>query len=209
MVTLKNSIQHNNLYTKQQPPSNYLQLGAPDTHITQNKSPPFSLAFPLVRICSTKATLNTRLEKLKIHLRCKGSPQQQIQSAINKATNTPNSSALQWCKYNIINTNKITFLHTYNPDSSLFCTSRKDARRLFHKCPRQPSGDRPPSETRTKLNKDPSLNPCHVPQCKTCPFTTSAFFHSTLYGKHFHITKTLSCYSSNIIYLITCSGFDK
>ncbi|GFR79231.1 hypothetical protein ElyMa_002284400 [Elysia marginata] len=62
----------------------------------------------------------------------------------------------------------------------------------------------------TPPNDSSGFKPCNTPQCKTCPYTSSASsFRSSTNGRVFNITLNLSCHSHNIINLITCTKCNK
>ncbi|GFR92965.1 hypothetical protein ElyMa_004366300 [Elysia marginata] len=88
MISLKDGRLETDLYSKPTDTFNYLHWGSCHPHDTK-RSIPYSLAFRLVRTCSTEEALNTRFAQLSSHLQKRGFPHKQIELAINKARGTP------------------------------------------------------------------------------------------------------------------------
>ncbi|KAK3788401.1 hypothetical protein RRG08_047309 [Elysia crispata] len=80
MVTLLGNYNHTDLYSKPTDTFNYLHWSSCHPQHTR-RSIPCSLAFRLVRICSSEAALTRRLKDLKHHLRKRGFPHKHIQAA--------------------------------------------------------------------------------------------------------------------------------
>ena len=88
MVTLLGNYIHTDFYSKPTNTFNYLHWSS--CHPQHTKlSIPYSLAFRLVRVCSSEAALTRRLNYLKHHLKKRGFPHKHIQTAINKALEAP------------------------------------------------------------------------------------------------------------------------
>ena len=84
---------HTKLYLKPTDIFDYLHWSSYYLHHTK-RSIPYSLAFKLVRICSSEAALTRRLTDLKHHLKRSGFPHKHIQAAMSKLE-LPRSKALQ------------------------------------------------------------------------------------------------------------------
>ena len=94
MVTLLGNYIHTYFYSKPTDTFNYLHWSS--CHPQHTKlSIPYSLAFRLVRVCSSEATLTRRLNNLKHHLKKRGFSHKYIQTAINKALEAPRSKTPQ------------------------------------------------------------------------------------------------------------------
>ena len=94
MVTLLGNYIHTDFYSKPTDTFNYLHWSSCHPHHTK-LSIPYSLAFRLVRVCSSEATLTRRLNDLKHHLKKRGFSHKHIQTAINKALEAPRSKTPQ------------------------------------------------------------------------------------------------------------------
>lgn len=114
MITLQEGTLHTDLYSKPTDTFNYLHWSSCHPQHTK-RSIPYSLAFRLVRICSTEEALTLRLEQLTSHLTSRGYPKQQIQSAITKAKQTQRDTALQRTNTDNTQTERIPFVVTFNP----------------------------------------------------------------------------------------------
>ena len=84
---------HTKLYLKPTDIFDYLHWSSYYLHHTK-RSIPYSLAFKLVRICSSEAALTRRLTDLKHHLKRSGFPHKHIQAAMSKLE-VPRSKALK------------------------------------------------------------------------------------------------------------------
>ena len=64
--------------------------------------------------------------------------------------------------------------------------------------------------TTTPPNINPGFSSCNSCRCKTCPNTAETVsFQSSTDGQTYRINQSLSCYSHNVIYLITCNQCNK
>ena len=224
LIKLKDGILHTDLYTKPTDTFNYLHWSSCHPYHTK-RSIPYSLAFRLIRICSSETTLSIRLNELTKHLRSRGFPSQQIQSAINKAKTTPRENALKKvCREQ--KPYRVPFVFTYHP---LLKTVPSIIRKLFpilnnsERCrkaiPEIPmAAHRRPKNLRDTLvharvaigYSSPDFFPCDSARCKTCKHTEkTTTFTSTSTGITYDIIQRLTCTSYNIIYLITCTLCNK
>ncbi|GFO04316.1 hypothetical protein PoB_003082100 [Plakobranchus ocellatus] len=205
---------------------NYLLWSSCHPYHTK-KNIPYSLAFCLIRICSSEEDLTNRLHQLSLHLQTRGYPLRHIKSAIAKAKQIPRHSAIQ--KRNNVTTNKnerIPFVLTYNPALPNISSILKTYLPILHssdRCkkaiPSLPvTAFRRPKNLRDLLvhssthhTNNIGFSPCLSPRCKTCIYThTTSSFKSSTDGQTYKITQgPLTCNSNNIIYLITCQKFFK
>ena len=193
------------------------------------KSIPYSLAFRLVRICSTKHALDRRLNELKEHLLSRGFPLPIVDSAIKRALQSPRNRALVRRRpgHASAKPDRIPFVLTYNPALPNIHSIIHTFFPLLHtsdRCkkaiPLPPLVSyRRPSNLRNALVRarcstlpasDPGFVPCGSPRCKTCQHTSpSDTFTSSVTKKSYHIRQHLSCTSSKLVYLITCRKCNK
>ncbi|KAK3709040.1 hypothetical protein RRG08_054979 [Elysia crispata] len=83
MVTLLDNYIHTDLYSKPTDTFNYLHWSSCHPQHTR-RSIPYSLAFRLVRICSSEAALTRRLNDLKHHLKKRGFPPNTLKLPLTK-----------------------------------------------------------------------------------------------------------------------------
>ena len=114
MVSLKDGKLQTDLFSKKPDTFNYLHWGSCHPHHTK-QSIPYSLAFRLIRICSTEETITSRLKQLTTHLKRRGYPHKKIAAAINRARNTSRPQALQRRQDKDTQAERIPLVHTYNP----------------------------------------------------------------------------------------------
>ncbi|GFN76433.1 hypothetical protein PoB_000293900 [Plakobranchus ocellatus] len=94
LISLSDGILHTDLYSKPTDTFNYLHWSSCHPYHTK-KNIPYSLAFRLIRICSSEEDLKNRLHQLSLHLQTRGYPLRHIKSAIAKAKQSPRHSAIQ------------------------------------------------------------------------------------------------------------------
>ena len=219
MVSLKDGFLQTDLYSKPTDTFNYLHWSSCHPFHTK-KNIPYSLAFRLVRICSSKETLSIRLNELRTHLKIRGYPNKQIETGIKNATNYDRSIALKRTPKS--DNKRIPFVVTFNP---ALPNLPSILRKLYpilttsHRCqeaiPEVPMiAYRRPRNIKDDLvrSKIPSVRvehgfkTCSSNRCKTCPQSSNTTtFTSTVTDKTYNIRHSLSCTSNNIIYLITCT----
>ena len=226
MVSLKDGKLQTDLFSKIKTDTfNYLHWGSCHPHHTK-QSIPYSLAFRLIRICSTEETLTSRLKQLTTHLKRRGYPHKKIAAAINRARNTSRPQALQRRQDKDTQAERIPLVHTYNPAlpniSSILLKhlpvlhSSDRCRKAILEPPmaafRRPTNlkDMLVHSTTTPPNTNPGFSPCNSCRCKTCPNTAeTGSFQSPTDGQTYRINQSLSGYSHNVIYLITCNQCNK
>ena len=225
MVSLKDGKLQTDLFSKKTDTFNYLHWGSCHPHHTK-QSIPYSLAFRLIRICSTEETLTSRLKQLTTHLKRRGYPHKKIAAAINRARNTSRPQALQRRQNKDTQAERIPLVHTYNPAlpniSSILLKhlpvlhSSYRCRKAIPEPPmaafRRPTNlkDMLVHSTTTPPNINPGFSPCNSCRCKTCFNTAETVsFQSSTDGQTYRINQSLSCYSHNVIYLITCNQCNK
>ena len=87
IVSLKDDKLQTDLFSKETDTFKYLHLGSCHPHHTK-QSIPYSLAFRLMKLCSTEATLTSRLKQCNIIPQKKrGYPNKKMEVAINRARN--------------------------------------------------------------------------------------------------------------------------
>ena len=113
MASLNDGKPQTDLFSPQKNTINYLHRGSCHPHHTHKKqSIPYSLAFRLIRICSTEEALTSRLKQLTSHLRRRGYPQKKKEAAIIRARNTSRPQALQRRQNKNIQAEIIPLVHT-------------------------------------------------------------------------------------------------
>ena len=234
MVSIKDGSLHTHLYSK--PTDSHQFLHWTSCHPKHTKSSlPYGLAFRLNRICSTPATLNTRVTELKGFLKARGYPSGTVERQINKALAIPRSEALKPTNTDSdTRLDRVPMVITYHP-------SLPKLTQIIHKyLPILHSSDvcrkaipKPPmvAYRRSANIKDlvvrSTLPPLQPPprgsfacgQCKSCSHkqhprevshtAENATFTSTSTGDTYTIRKHLSCQTENVVYLITCTACDK
>lgn len=221
LVTMDDGILQTDLYSKPTDTFNYLHWKSCHPYHTK-KSIPYSLAFRLVRICSTSDSLTRRLDELRKHLRSRGFPRSQIDAAFQKATSLSRHEAIKRKNKSKKNNDRIPFVLTYNPRLPNFATILhtffpilQTSDRCKKAIPHVPLVSfRKPPNIRSKLvrarvdsghSTTKGFDPCRSSRCKTCNHSsTSTNFTSEFNGKRFDILQSISCFSYNLIYLITC-----
>ncbi|KAK3756747.1 hypothetical protein RRG08_018469 [Elysia crispata] len=224
MVTLLDNYIHTDLYSKPTDTFNYLHWSSCYPQHTR-RSIPYSLAFRLVRICSSEPALTRRLNDLKHHLKKRGFPPKHTQAAINKALEAPRSKALQRKDRSLSESQRIPLVLTYNPALPNIPSILKKyfpilqtSDRCKKAIPTLPMAAfrRPKNLCDSLMHSSASRRdivgsgPCNIPRCMTCTsITSSTTFTSTITRKSYNILHNLSCHSHNVIYLITCNLCNK
>ena len=182
----------------------------------------FSLALRLVRICSSKADLQKRLEELKTMLLSRNYNKGVINAAIKKALETDRSDALK--KVVKKQNDRVTCALTFNPKLPSISkvlqkhwktmTADKKMLKIFPKPPmvafRQPPNLKS-MLCRAKLPSDkkqkrilPGMKPCQNP-CNTCPYVLSTSDAKSSQTKEIvKLTGSFNCNTQGIVYLTTC-----
>lgn len=207
------------LYTK--PTDSHLYLNAKSCHPTScKKGIAYSLALRLKRICSNDTLFNDQVIKLKQQLVRRGYRSHIIDEAIRKVRSVDRKTAL-------INNNKqlskqriplnITYHPALNTISSLIRNNHtkyiKTDKDLLIKIPEPPLAAFRRNKNLKDLLVHSTLSPdthstqkCHTPRCLTCLiFVESDTFHSESTNTTYHIRQPLSCHTTHVIYIITCT----
>ena len=223
MITIVDGFLHTDLYSKPTDTFNYLHWTSCHPSHTK-RSIPYSLAFRLVRICSDTDSLQKRLDDLSQHLMSRGFPKSQIDAAIKKATAISRPQALQRKKTaQNSHSNRIPFVLTFNPRLPEISTILKTYFPILQsseKCkkaiPHVPfvSYRKPPNlrnllvraRMRSTTPQHKGFEPCLSSRCKTCGSSVAtSSFTSHHNNKHFFILHHITCSSTKLIYLITCT----
>ena len=228
MVSLEDGFLQTDLYSKPTDTFSYLHWTSCHPFHTR-KSIPYSLAFRLVRLCSSAKRLSVRLSEMTEHLISRGFPKKHIDSAIQKACQSSRTQALKR-KNPLKKQNRIPFVVTYNPAlpniASILHTffpilqTSDSCKEAIPNVPmvsfRKPKNLRnilvraSTSPNTTHRSKEAGFEPCSTSRCKTCQHTTKTnSFMSHANNKRFDLYHFLSCYSFNLIYLITCLKCNK
>ena len=191
------------------------------------KNIPYSLARRIKRICSTEEYFEKLAQILKTHLTNRKYSVKTIDSAIQKTRNTSRSQMSTYKNIKLNSRSPIftTTFHPCLPDIKStfkhfnYIKDNNDNLALTFKEPPLITYRRGPtlgtilSETSLtqKTQSEPGFCHCDRPNCSTCKHSTckSNFTSSTNNNKSRNILRTISCDSTNIIYLITYSTCNK
>ena len=222
LVTIKDNILVTDIYRKPTDRCQYLlPSSSHPAHITTNI--PFSLCYRLVRICSEKTTLKTRMEELKQLLLTRQYNEKIINGAMLKALNIDRNEALK--KKIKTPTTRIPFVITYHPALPSIntilrqgwktMTKDEHLKKVFPEPPmvayRQPKN----SSIRQMLVKSKlpereqrvvnGMKKCNQPGCNTCPhIKESKIVNSTANNFKVTISTPANCTTKNLVYAITC-----
>ena len=226
LVSIKNNKISTDLYRK---PTDRCQYLLPSSchpqHITRNI--PFSLAYRLVRICSEKSTLITRLEELRELLLSRDYNPHIVQGALNRALSIPRQQALQ--KVDPTPNDRVVFVLDFHPAlpsiSSILRKSWKvmvkdpfmknvfkNAPLVAYRKPRKSSlrdllvKTKIPEPNNQRPRRDlKGVKKCHNSGCTTCPFMLETDkITSTASTFSFNVRQQLNCKSTNVVYRLTC-----
>ena len=213
------------LYSKPTNAHLYLHYNSCHPRHTKN-SLPFSLAYRLLRICSTENFLTKRLDELKTFLLNRQYKTKIIDNAFDKIRNLTRTDCLKRKNRKQKTQKRIPFITTFNPGLPNIpqilrkylptLHSSKHCRKAIPVCPIV-SYKRPKNLkdilVNSKLytsNKKNGFHKCSNKRCLPCQ---SALTGETVpifsTNKTFTITKSLSCKSYNVIYLISCKRCKK
>ena len=187
------------------------------------RSIPYSQCLRIRRICSDNTVFHQRCEELKAKLVRRGYPTSLVDSAVIRVANTPRSQALI---YNPTKktTERVPFVITHNPSNPPLSRWLKDFMPIMHTSARMTKAvTQPPIVGERRCgNLRKALMPSRVPRpptamtdvgCRRCTrkcivckshLQDTLTFASVVTGEVFHIRDSLSCSSTNIIYLIDC-----
>ncbi len=225
-VSLWNDAINTDLYRK---PTDKVQYLLPSSchpnHIFSNV--PFSLALRILRICSTREALETRLTELGGMLLSRDYNKNVINNAIAKVRDLDRDTILK--KVLRAPNKRIVLALTYNPKlPSVPKIIKKHWRTLTNDQKMQKIFPLPPMVAykqppnlksvlcRAKLpqNKHPKrrlvgMQPCNKP-CNVCPYITKTkSFTSSHTNKTFDLKGLFTCATTGVIYLANCSKCQK
>ena len=194
------------------------------SHITKNI--PYNLAYRLLRICSERETLITRLDELKVLLLSRDYRQKAVEDAIKRVLEINREEAIKRipkkkCDRTII-------VLTYNPAlpsvSGILqkhwrvMTQDPYLKKVFPSPPmvafRRPKNLRdklikarvPPTPQQRTPRNIPGMKPCNGKNCETCPFVKNCKqFKGPFNDTVVQINSTLNCTSTNVVYCLQCS----
>ena len=186
----------------------------------------FSLYYRLLRICSERETLITRLDELKVLLLSRDYRQKAVEDAIKRVLEINREEAIKRipkkkCDRTII-------VLTYNPAlPSVSGILQKHWRvmaqdpylkKVFPSPPmvafRRPKNLRdklikarvPPTPQQRTPRNIPGMKPCNGKNCETCPFVKNCKqFKGPFNDTVVQINSTLNCTSTNVVYCLQCS----
>ena len=207
------------LYSKPTTAHLYLHHSSCHPYHTK-KSLPFSLAFRLLRICSTDFFLTKRLKELRQYLLNRQYKPKIIDAAFDRIRQMSRSDSLKR-RTKSKNSNRVPFVTTFNPGLpnlpqilQKYLPILHSSKRCLAAIPNCPivSFRRPMNlkdilvRAKIKPNKLNGFFKCNDSRCLTC---RSALIGNQIHinstGKTFNIKKHLTCKSFNVIYVITCS----
>ena len=215
------------LYTK--PTDTHQYLHSSSCHPRHCKtSIPYSQALRLRRICSDDSDFSSQARLLKNHLVTRGHSSRTVQLAINRVRSLSRSDVLKQKTEHRHATNRVPLVTTFHPSLPPLRTILHSNHHILHTSDRllQAVPDTPIVAFRRPRNlKDlivraevPSLadhsSPvqhgtfkCTANRCIICNthIHEGASFHSTTTGKSHHTKGNITCTTSNVVYLITCT----
>ena len=194
------------------------------SHITKNI--PYNLAYRLLRICSDRETLVTRLDELKNLLLSRDYRPRVIEDAIKKVLQLSREEALK--KQPKKETDRTVFVLTYNPALPSVSGILKKHWNVMAKDPYlKKVFPAPPMVAfrraknlrdkliKAKVHPTPDLRekrkiigmkPCNKGICETCPFVKKCKqFRGPFNSSVVQMNSTLDCTSSNIVYCLQCN----
>ena len=190
------------------------------------KNIPYSLFHRIVRICSERETLITRMDELKGFFLLRNYDPKLINSCMTRALQLNRSDTLE--KVNKEQNSRAIFTTTYHPALPHISKILKDSWRMnietdnqlnkvFNKPPMIAYKQPPQSKLRQILVKStlpdreqrvlPGLKPCNEHTCNICPYidpksTTQSSNNSSI---AISISCEATCSTRNVVYCITCS----
>ena len=211
------------LYCK--PTDAHLYLHHSSCHPGHTKrSLPYSLAYRLLRICSTPEFLTKRLSELKEFLIKRQYRPKSIDAAFDRLRNINRKDTFKR-KNRTETADRVPFVTTFNPGLPNIAQILRKYFHILHsteRCkkaiPNLPiiSYRRAKNlkdilvHARVRTQKILGFKSCKDKRCKTCKsalFTQSLTVNST--GKVFNIVHDLNCKSHNVIYIISCRKCNK
>ena len=212
------------LYSKPTNAHLYLHYNSCHPRHTKN-SLPYSLAYRLLRICSTENFLTKRLDELRQFLLNRQYKPKLIDDAFDKIRNLKRADCLKR-KNKKQTKNRVPLVTTFNPGLPNIPQILRKYLPILHsserclaaipECPilsfRRPRNLRD-ILVKAKVNdknKKRGFNPCKDKRCLTCPSAlTGETVPITSTSDTFTINKHLTCKSYNVIYVVTCKRCKK
>ena len=194
------------------------------SHITKNI--PYNLCYRLLRICSDKDTLKTRLNELKNLLLSRGYRSKSIEDSIQKVTALSRKEALK--KISKKETERTVFVLTYNPALPSVSKILQKHWRVMTQDPylkevfpappmvafrraknlkdKLIKAKVPPTPQKREKRKINGMKPCNKPNCETCPFVKPCKMFKGPFNKtEIQINSSLGCNSTNVVYCLKCN----
>ena len=199
----------------------YLMFDSCHPKHTKNNIP-YNLARRLCTIISDSEILNSRLVELQNALLQRRYPAQLIKHGIDKAKSQKRQDLLKINSKN--NQNVIPYVSTHNPKNpEVFNVIKNnlpileedpDMKKILESSKIIKSKRQSPSLksilTRACFssinNENPKVSKCNKPRCATCPYLTTGPKFNFKNGSQFIVKSSMTCVSSNILYVITCAG---
>ena len=223
LVKRENTKIETDIYYKPTDSKQYLLFNSCHPKHTKT-SIPFSLARRIRSIVTNEATLQKRMDELRIVLINQKYPKNVIDKGIQKAMNVSREDLRVVREKK--NENLIPFVSTFNPKNpEMFNTIRQNLPILHEdetmkeimqnypiiKSKRQPWNLKK-LLTRAKfeeIQESPKITKCNRPNCGVCDYlmTDNEFLFKC--GKTFKVKTTMSCDAKNLIYVIKCKGCDE
>ena len=208
------------LYSKPTNSNLFLHHNSCHPHHTK-KSLPYSLAYRLLRICSTENFLTKRLSDLKTFLLNRNYSSKTINKAFKKLRNINRSDTFK--RQHKTKTDRVPLVTTFHPGLPhlpeilhkylpILHSSNRCKEAIPH-CPivsfRRPKNLKDILVRSKVIQNQPTpagFYKCGDKRCKMCDSTiTGDKIQITATGTFHKIKKTLNCKSYNVIYLVTCS----
>ena len=194
------------------------------SHISKNI--PYNLCYRLLRICSERDTLKTRLDELKDLLLSREYRKNVVEDAIKRVLGISREEALQ--RVTKKKSDRTVFVLSYNPALPSVSGILKKHWRVMTKDPylkkvfpappmvafRRAKNLRdklikaklPPTPQKRERRFVPGMKPCNEKLCETCPFVKECKqfkgpFNSTMV----QLNSTLCCTSTNVVYCLQCT----
>ena len=209
------------LYSKPTNSNLFLHFNSCHPHHTK-KSLPYSLAYRLLRICSTEDFLTKRLSDLKTFLLNRNYSSKTIDKAFKKLRKTNRSDTFKR-KDKTKTNDRVPLVTTFHPGLPNLPKILQQYLPILHSserckaaipnCPivsfRRPKSLKDilvRSKVKRDLTKPVGFHKCGDKKCKMCISTlTGDKIKITSTGATHSITKKLNCKSYNVIYLVTCA----
>nr|XP_022299146.1 uncharacterized protein LOC111107980 [Crassostrea virginica] len=189
-------------------------------HIRNNI--PYNLARRLCTIISDAEILDTRLKELQVLLLQRHYPRKLILNGITKALSLDRKELLTVKTQNLKNV--IPYVSTHNPQNpEIYNVIRNnlpileedpDMKKILDNSQVIKSKRQSPNLKKiltraffsSQTQEVPTVKRCNKPRCGTCPYIAGGSDFHFKNGSKFTIKTSMSCTSSNLIYVIICAG---